>query len=314
MQNTIYELTQNWDDARFLVNPFLQDAPFFNSMPMMETNAKLANITDRVKEIKIPQIVNYDAPLPEIRTTFEKTFASVCKVGGIMTIGYDKAKLLEGGVAEYIAKQMGPIMNKTGQAYDQSFIYNILKKFCIENGRFTRVLPGQSAATGYYSMIGISWNLGENCGLYSPAMNANGKGKLFDTIPVAGGQVIQVKNENGEEILGKQLAVQTCLGLQIANEKRVHALVNISTTADNGIPTPDKLLEFVSEFETGDPDKDVIYCHPSLINAIRAKYMREQYHVDFIRSEGADVYIDNVRLVKDKNMLKGEEGATPDGI
>ena len=55
MQNTIYDLTQNWQDRDFLINPFLGDAPFFASIPMKETNAKLANVTTTVKDIEVPQ-------------------------------------------------------------------------------------------------------------------------------------------------------------------------------------------------------------------------------------------------------------------
>lgn len=314
MKNTIYDLTQNWQDRDFLINPFLGDAPFFANIPMKETNAKLANVTTTVKDIEVPQIVEFDAPLPDIRTSFEKSFAVLGKVGGKMSIGLDKIKLLEGGLEAYIAAQMEPIMNKTGQDFDRSFLYAVVKKFCLEHVAdcVTRVLTGQSAQTGYYSMIGISMKRGENCGLYSPALNANGQGKLFELIPVNNGAVTKIKNDKGEEILGKEVAIQTYLGLQLPRKDRVHVLGNISLTADNGIPTPDKLLEFISTFATGDAEADMVFCHPTLINAIRAKYMRDNQHADFIRYENGSLFIDDVRVIKDKNMLKGTEAAIAD--
>ncbi|MBQ4433053.1 MAG: hypothetical protein II894_02725 [Bacteroidales bacterium] len=56
----------------------------------------------------------------------------------------------------------------------------------------------------------------------------------------------------------------------------------------------------------------MVFCHPTLINAIRAKYMRDNQHADFIRYENGSLFIDDVRVIKDKNMLKGTEAAIVD--
>lgn len=311
MKNTFYDLTMNWNDREDYINPFLQDAPLFNSMPMMETNAKLANVTNKVKSITTPQVIDFDAPLPEIRTTFEKTYAVIGKVGGKISLGLDKIELLGEGLDAYVAAQLEPIMNQTGQDFDKSFMYNIIKAFCLQNEAkcVTRCMTGQTANTGYYSMIGISWRRGENCGLYNPDLSG---AKLFKIIPMGGGAVINIKNDAGQEIPGKQTIVQTYMGMQLPRPDRVHALVNIKPGETNGIPTPDQLLEFVSTFSTGNPDNDVVYCHPTLINKIRAQYMRDNQHADFIKQDGKDILIDDVRVVKDPNMLKGEEAAVTD--
>jgi hypothetical protein len=314
MKNTMYDLTQNWQDRDFIINPFFQDAPFLAAMPMKETNAKLANVTTTVKDIEVPKIIEFDAPLPDIRASFEKTFAVLGKVGGKMPIGLDKIKLLEGGLQAYIDAQMEPIMNKTGQDFDRSFLYAVVKAFCLDHADtcISKVLTGQTADTGFFSMVGISMKRGENCGLYSPALNANGQGKLFEVIVPYNGAVMKVKNEKGEEIYGKEVAVQTYLGMQLPRKDRVHILANISKTADGGIPTPDQVLDFIATFQTGDPENDMIFAHPSIINAIRAKYMRDNQHVEFIRYENGALYFDTVRVIPDKNMLNGTEAAIAD--
>lgn len=312
MKDTIYDLTQNWLDRDFLINPFLQDAPFFASIPMMETNAKLANVTSKVKDIEVPQVVDFDAPLPQIKVSFEKSFAVLGKVGGILPLGLDKMKLLD-NVEAYINQQLKVIINKTGQDFDYSYLYAVVKKFCLDNISkcVTRVLTGQTAETGYYSMIGINMRLGENCGLFSPYLNSNGQGKLFELIVPDNGAVTKIKNEKGQEIYGKELGIQTYLGLQLPRPDRVHALVNIKPSAANGVPSPAQLLDFIAEFAQGD-DGDMVFCHPSLINAIRATYMKDNAHADFIRWDNGAIYIDTVRVVPDKNMLKGTEAAVLD--
>ena len=86
----------------------------------------------------------------------------------------------------------------------------------------------------------------------------------------------------------------------------MHALVNID---GSHLPTPEDMLNFIDAFKGYNGNKCEIYVHPVLVNKLRATYQKDNQHVDFIRAVGRDLFIDNVRIVRDDNLLQGTEAS-----
>ena len=87
------------------------------------------NTFERVKDVTIPEFVKYDSPLPVSAST-ELGYATIGKVGGRLNLPLDQCKLLG---KEILRKKLPLIFNRTGQAFDYSYMYNSLKAFCLEN-------------------------------------------------------------------------------------------------------------------------------------------------------------------------------------
>lgn len=299
MNDTIYQICMSYKDKQAdLINPLVQEAPLFQTMVCMEASTGPINTFEKVKDVTIPQIVEYDAPLPVITVHTELGYATIGKVGGRLNLPLDKVRLL--GKEAILAKELPPIFNLTGQAYDYSYTYNSLKAYCLENKEqcVTRI-----ATTGdkFYSMIGVTWAKGQNCGLYQPALSGE---RMFNITPIGGGQIIDIRDKNGNVVAGYAMDITMFLGIQIPRPDRIHALVNIN---DSNLPTYKQLLDFVSSFG-GYTDNSYIYCHPLCLNAIVAKFSEEGKHADLIKiNDDGDVRIGKCRIIANPNMAKGTE-------
>lgn len=300
MENTIYEIANTYVEKQTeIIDPFFKETPLFNSMPVQEVSGLYNNVFEIVKDVAVPEVVNLDAPLPKIYANTELGYASIAKVGGRIEIPKDKADAL-GGKDKVIAKQMPTILNRAGQAFDASFMYNSLKKTALESGSYTKC--GGEAASSQYSMIGITWSQGENCGLFQPKLSG---AKMFDTYALFGGNLGNISDKAGKDISGWVIEMVLFMGIQLARPNdRLHALVNID--ADH-IPTADILLDFVDAFD-GYTNSSVIYAHPKCINFLKATYMKDLQSYRFITMDNnGNVRINGCLVVPDKNMLKGTE-------
>lgn len=301
MFRSIYDIGISYTDKQeAILNPFFRETPFFNSMPCIEASKGPVNIYEKVKEIKIPEFVNYDAPLPNISASTELGYATIGKVGGRMNIPKDKARLL--GKEEIIAKQMPLILNKAGQAFDYSYLYNGVKAYCLENKAncVTRIGTAGSGNT-YFSMIGVTWSEGGNCGLYQPALSGE---KMFDIYPLGGGNEMNIPDNNGNNITGYVIEVACFIGIQLPDPQRVHALVNIDSS---NIPTLQQLLDFQFAFG-GYGNNSVIYCHPLVFNKLAASLTKDSKVGDgMIERRDGRLYINGCPVILNPNMLNGTE-------
>lgn len=308
MKDTIYEICQSYTDKQdLIIDPFFKETPLFNSMPCVEASKGLVNVFSTVKDYTLPEIVDYDAQLPVISATIETGFATIGKVGGRMNIGLDKARLL--GLENIINQQMPAIMMGAGRSFDRTYMYNGLKKFCVNNAADCLTKGGSVTDNANFSMIGITWGKGENCGIYQPAMSG---AKMFDRYAIGGGNIIYVDNERGEKIAGYALEIVTYIGIQLPRKDRVHAFVNID---NSHLPSAEDLLQFVTKFNGFDSDSSVIYCHPLLFVKLVAKFSQEQQRNDVIHAgqwNGKNaIFVVNCPIVMDGNMLPGTEALVP---
>lgn len=299
--NTIYELAQSYDDKQeIIVDPFQREAPLFQSMPCMLSSKADKNIFDIIKDVAVPTVTEFDAPLPKLYASTESNFASLAKVGGRFEIGRDRARL-NGGVENILERQLPPILSRAGASFDYSFLYNSLRKFCIDN--YAEYKTATSFSGQGYSMIGINWADGENIGLVSPYLPGE---KVFETTAIGGGNIIDLIDKTGHVYSGYALEIVTFIGIQLARPDKVHALVNIDASH---MPTAEDILNFIDNFKGYNGNNCAIYAHPKLINALRAKYDSANDKVGFFHSDGRDIYIDNVRIIRDDNLLAGTEAS-----
>lgn len=301
MKNTIYEIAKSYTDKQeHIVDPMFRETPLFNSMPCIEASKGPINAFEKVKDVAIPEIVDYDSPLPVIHATTEMGFATIGKVGGRINLPLDKCKLL--GKEAIINQQLPLIFNRAGQAFDYSYTYNCLKAFCVENSNdcLTKIATTGSGEA-FYSMIGVTWSEGENCGLYQPALSGQ---KMFEIYPINGGNITYFRDKAGNDIAGYILEIVTYLGIQLARADRVHTLCNIN--AEN-LPSYEQLLDFVYKFG-GYTANSAIYCHPLLFNLLAGKFALASGRADLI-TIGADgiMRIANCPVIVNPNMLPGTE-------
>lgn len=299
MQNTIYDICMSYTDKQQqIIDPFFKETPLFKSMPCIEASKGAINTFEKVKDVAIPEFVNYDSPLPVISASTELGYATIGKIGGSLNLPLDKCRLL--GKEKMLASQLPLIFNRTGQAFDYSYMYNSLKAFCLEN-KSECVTKIHNAGSAFYSMIGVTWSEGENCGLYQPALSGE---KMFNITPIAGGEVTRFNDASGNPISGYVLEITMFLGIQLPRTDRIHALVNIDSTH---IPTYNQLLDFVYNFG-GYTQNSAIYVHPRCLNLILASFTTDATRADMI-TRGADgiLRIAGCPVIVDQNMLNGTE-------
>lgn len=299
MKRTIYDISMSYTDKQeLIVDPFFKETPLFNSMVCMEASKGAMNIFEKIKDVSIPELVDYDAPLPLVSASTELGYAKIGKVGGRINLPLDKCKLL--GRENILAKQLPFILNRTGQAFDYSYMYSSLKAFCLENKTDCVTRIG-TTGTDFYSMVGVSWSEGENCGLYQPALSGE---KMFDIYPIGGGQIIDIKDSAGNVFAGYAMEIVMFLGVQLPRTDRIHLLANCNTS---NIPTYQQLLDFVDDFGGYRPNS-AIYCHPTMRNIIASTYQKESGHADLITvDQTGQMRIAGCPIIVDANMLKGTE-------
>ncbi len=300
MKNTIYEIALSYADKQEkIVDPLQREAPFFQNLPCMETSKMDKNIFEIVKDVAVPTVNDFDAPLPKLYANTELNYASLAKIGGRIELPLDKCRML--GKDELISKQMPIILNRAGQAFDKAFIYNSLRKFCIEHTADGCVTNAGGGDSGGYSMVGITWGEGENYGLFKPALSGQ---KMFDVYALDGGNITNIFDNAGKAISGYIIEMVMFLGIQIARTDRIHSIVNIDASH---LPTFNDLLDMVYDIG-GYGDNSVVFAHPKLIYKLRNAYMGDNLHKDgFTMDADGNLRIDKVRVVQDPNMKDGDE-------
>ena len=185
-----------------MVDAITEEAPFLASMPVQESSHDLSNVYEEVIEITEADTVDFDAILPSVDAKTELKQRDLTKIGGIMRVGKDKAKLVAGGPGAYFAGKTPLILRKTGNAIETSLIYNSFRAYAYAQGKLTD-LEGTS---GLYSILCIKWTPGEMYGLVSGG--AFGPGKVFNMDPVNGGNSYELPSASGG-MIGYGMTLET---------------------------------------------------------------------------------------------------------
>jgi hypothetical protein len=240
-----------------LVDNLLEDASMLATAPFKASTHDIANVYEELIDVTGAQNINMDGELTQISRSTKLKTQDLTALGGIMTVGQDKATRM-GGAVPYFNNQLPDILKATGQNVDHSLIYDITRKAAIDNGNVTSI--GGSAANVQNSIVVVKWSR-QNTGLFSEKMMGNGM--VFGMEGLSGGQLHQVKNADGNDIPGYAMMIKTYLGFQMADTRGVSALVNIDATHK---PTTLQIDELLTEARASGGDT-ALYMHPRVYNA-----------------------------------------------
>jgi hypothetical protein len=254
-----------------LVDAVTEDAPMLAALPMQEASHGLRNVYESLKDVDGAQIVNLDDELPSINADGTLEYQDLGVLGGIIRVGEDKAKRY-GGVASYFATKMPSILRETGANIETSFIYNNLLPYANANSR--EQLAGGTTVGKQYSIVCVKWVPGETTGLYDA--DGFGNGKVFDVMPVNGGNVYEYTDSDAKDKLVYGQRIKAYMALQLANPKNVASIRNVdltaSTTTDTGylaLPTEAMMRKMIRDARATRANS-FIYCHPAVKDALGA--------------------------------------------
>jgi len=286
-----------------LVDQVTEEAPFLSAMPVQESSHELSNVYEEILDISEADTVDFDAALPSVDANTELKQRDLTKIGGIMRVGQDKAKLL-GGPSAYFGGKTPLILRKTGNAIETSLIYNSFRAFAYAQSKLTSL----GGSSGLYSILTIKFTPGEMYGLVGKG--AFDAGKVFEMEAVNGGNVYELPAAQGG-ILGYGMQMYTYLGTQLANARYIAGLVNCKITAgDAALPTEAELSDMVLDAR-GNPANTIMLMHPRMKRAIGTAYKLSKLEVqnrDTNVSSIVDAW-DNVPIMTTYNMQDGTETA-----
>lgn len=285
-----------------LVDAVTEESPFLAGMPVQESSHELSNVYEEILDISEADTVDFDAALPSIDANTELKQRDLTKIGGIMRVGQDKAKLL-GGAQSYFASKMPKILRETGNAIEKSLIYNSYRAYAFANSKLTSL----GGSSNLYSILCIKWTPGEMYGLVGK--NAFNEGKAFQMEAINGGNVYELPAAQGG-ILGYGMQLYTYLGTQLANPRYISGLVNCTVTTGTALPTEDEVSSLVLDARAN-PANSWLVMHPRMKKALGVNYK-----LDKLQLQNADMGVnsivdawDGIPILATYNMGDGDETA-----
>lgn len=254
-----------------MIDAVTEEAPILATLPMEPASHGLRNVYESLKDVDGAQLINLDDELPSINAEGTLEFQDLSVLGGIIRVGEDKARKF-GTAQSYFAKKMPSILRETGANTETSFIYNNFRPFAKANSREQKA--GGSTASTQYSIICVKWTPGEVTGLYDT--EGFGNGKVFDILPVNGGNVYEYTDTDSKSKLVFGQRIKTYIALQLANSRYVSSIVNVELTADattdtgyKALPTEAMMSQMIRDARAT-PGNSFIYCHPAVKDALGA--------------------------------------------
>ncbi len=300
--NTMRELAVR-SNTGDLINELVEENPILATIPFKATNAGVQNVAKKMTDITGAQVVDMDAPLPQVSANGELVYTDVSYVSGEQTVGFDEAKLY-GGAGAYFSEYSEEIMTETGNNLEKSFVYNTLKPFAKDNGN--KQNAGGTLADKEFSIVAVRYNK-SNTGIYSET--ASGSGLSFEITPMNGGNVY--KDGSNIPVYGQMM--KTNLGFQFIDSRNVSYIANVDLTPDGtsdtgykALPTEAQMDEMLLQIRANE-GASFIYMHPKVKNALHVYkgekmqlgVMDENYKRSFDMWEG-------VKIVTSFNMLTTE--------
>lgn len=254
-----------------MIDAVTEEAPMLAQIPMQEASHGLRNVYEELKDVDGAQLLNLDDELPSVGCDGTLGYQDLSVLGGIIRVGEDKAKKF-GSAVDYFATKMPSILRQTGADTETSLIYNNIRPYASANSKEQDA--GGTTATSQYSMVCVKWVPGETIGLYDA--DGFGDGKVFDIMPVNGGNVYEYTDSDDVNKLVYGQRIKAYFALQLANTRNVSSIVNIELTADattdtgyKALPTEAQINKMIRDAR-GNPANTFIYCHPSVLDALGA--------------------------------------------
>lgn len=308
---TFYELAvRSAKKQSVLVDRLTKATPILRRLPMMPTSNGLSNVYEEIVSIDSAEEVDFDAPVPTVDVDSELKEVQLSKFAAEMYVGLDKMEKLNPkiSVASYFAQKADKIAKKTGMNMEYAMLYNVFRSKAIAAGNYTKVGGSNSKN---YSLVIVTFEPGENMGLYDP--EGFGRGDVMDFIPVNNLAPHKI-TVGGKTFLGYNMQMQTYFGLQIANVNGLYVLPNIdldqtgTPLAYKAIPTAAMIDDALDAVEA-DPASTMIMGHPRLLAALG-----EIYKGDIVRMSNEQKDIDTmisswntIPMISSRNFSKAGE-------
>lgn len=295
-----------------MIDSVTEEAPILAGMPMEAATHGLRNVYESLKDVEGAQLVSLDDELPSINANGTLEYQDLGVLGGKIRVGEDKAKKF-GGPASYFARKMPSILRQTGADTEKSFIYNNFLPYAKANGK-EQDAGGTGGGSIYYSMFAVKWVPGEITGLYDPA--GFGDGKVFDIMPVNGGNLYEHVDTDGKSKLVYGQRIKSYTALQLANPRYVASIRNIDLTEDESsatgytaLPTEAMIRKMLVDVRAN-PANTRLYMHPIVKSALGAYKGSALQMVpsDLDRNTMIDAF-DGIPIITSYNFTAGEAEA-----
>lgn len=165
--------------------------------------------------------INLDDAGTTVDATTRLDWKDLNVMGGKIACGFDTAKTF-GGFASYIARKEQAIYNKTFRDTESVLIYNILRQYAIDKGKFFSAVESDTNANKYNTILAVRWEDDNMCGLYDSSEGAFDQGTFLSTIRMNGGDPVEASGR-----LEYQAQMRGYLGFLTANPDNICAITNI---------------------------------------------------------------------------------------
>lgn len=279
MKNTLKDLNVFLHPKqKAILNSLTEKNPIIDSIPVKPASHGFYNVFAKATSIDGMEERDFDEELPTVGISFELGQARLGKIGGTLAMPKDAADAM-GGYSAYANSRLPQIIADAGNKQERRIYYRGFIAKALENKHFINV--GGTSAGKQFSMAFIHWDEDSTVGLYNP--NDVSSGKLFAQLPLNGGKEYKVKDLN--YAIGKEISSWIQFGLQLEDERFVHALVNIEPKQNendrdkiDGLPTAMMIDDAIAAVR-GEPYSTAIYCHTTLIGKLAIKYQLPQRQV-----------------------------------
>jgi len=248
-----------------------EETPFLDLMPFGASTHDLWHNAEELQSADAMGFVAMDEPLPSINSRTRLIKFDLSKMGGIIEVGEDRARQL-GGAAKYFAQKTGPVLKVTGMKTEATIINNNLRQYVLDHYQTMRnVYDAGGIGAKNYSIVAVRFEEGVCQGLYNP--KGFGKGVMFDTLPINGGDLYKITSEG---VLGYGVRLKCDLGIMMTGDRNISAVVNIdpSVGADEkqkAVPTAMMIDDMLADIRATSSGRTMLVMHPR----VRSMLVRE---------------------------------------
>jgi hypothetical protein len=279
-----------------LIDNFTAESPILKGLPFEKASHDCHHVHGRLLDATSMQVIDFDGVLPSMQTDSQLESVHLTPFGGKFEFGEDRMRLTHATPDTFLAKQIPPVLRKTGMALEHSIYLNNFLPTTIRNGTAWSANATAEADKTYASMVAITWEPGEMTGLYSPLPYGKGDrfGKLFESDWTNN----KARHTLPNGVVGYSATVKIFLGMLLANTQKIASLINIK-----GTPTAKQLAALVNAVQAGGSTR--IYCSMALKTSIAATYAETQKGNGLVAVTGAgEVSVLGVPLVTSSNIPK----------
>lgn len=289
---------------RAMITSLLEKSPILASIPMEQATHADYNVYDRLMAADVIGLIDRDAPLPVVDSQLQLEMSFLSMLGARIMAPEDKSKQM-GGPERLIAQKLPPIFQATGMSAERSIYYNSLIASAY---KFGNIISASDSPTGneLASIVAVTWTPGQTTGLVSKLpydiANSETAGMTFQTTWYNGGNMF-LDPTDGINTYG--VSIKGMIGMQIANENTVSAIVNIPKTIDTTKFTA-QLMDMLERCRADSSTR--IYMSRALYSAIRPAFSPLVLHDSLIRVEADSVMtIDGFPVITSYNIKRDEE-------